>query len=85
VPLIDATGIHALKQFNKRCTEKGIAFLLSGVSKEVHHLLHRTGIEKFLGRAHIFSRLDEALLFAKNVSSFRAVLENPSQALPEKA
>lgn len=66
VPFVDASGIHALKLFSKRCQQREILFLLSGVSPEVRALFQKMGVEKALGKARIFSDLDQALEWAKS-------------------
>jgi SulP family sulfate permease len=65
VPLIDTSGIHALKQFQKKCQKKGILFLLSGVRGELKHTLQENSIEKLVGKDHIFAHLEDALAFLK--------------------
>ncbi len=39
VPLIDASGAHALQQFVERCHRQGTAVILSGVQAEPHQML----------------------------------------------
>ncbi len=65
VPIIDASGIHALKKFKAKCDAQGILFCLSGVRKEVQELLKRSEVEKTVGKEHIFKTIEEALAFAK--------------------
>lgn len=67
VPLIDATGIKALKQFHHKCCEKGITFLLSGVRKDLRAILKKTSVEKFIGSEHIFDHLNQALAYSQQL------------------
>lgn len=60
-PLIDATGIHAIKQFAVKCKNKGIVFLISGVNEHKGHLLRNSGIEDVIGKEHLFPNIDTAL------------------------
>lgn len=64
-PLIDATGMQALKRFSKKCSGKGIVFLLSDVSPHQFHLLKNAGIEDLIGKDRIFKALDPALAYAQ--------------------
>lgn len=64
-PLIDATGVRAIKQFSTKCKRKDILFLLSDVNKEQLRFLQDAGIEKIVGKERIFKDVDSALIFAK--------------------
>lgn len=44
-PLIDATGIRAIKQFSKKCESKGIDFRISGANAHQIRLLKKGGID----------------------------------------
>lgn len=63
-PLIDATGVHAIKQFSKKCEIKGILFLISDVNGEQMKFLQHMGIERVIGKDKIFNNIDSALTFA---------------------
>lgn len=65
-PLIDATGLKAIKQFAIKCKNKGILFLISEVSQKDHNWFARS-IEKTVGKEHLFTTLDNALAYAKTV------------------
>lgn len=65
VPIVDATGIKALKDFQKKCKHKGIVFLLTGTSSKVRAHLKHTGVEELIGTEHFFSDIDSALAYAK--------------------
>ena len=62
-PLIDATGIRALKQFSKKCADKGIVFLIADVNAHQYNLLKNAGIEALIGKDRIFKELDSALAY----------------------
>ncbi|WP_068468530.1 SulP family inorganic anion transporter [Candidatus Protochlamydia phocaeensis] len=64
-PLVDATGIHALKQFNKKCKQKGVVFLLSEINPNLHQLFKQSKVEELVGKEFIFSDIDTALDFAR--------------------
>lgn len=65
VPIVDMTGIRALKEFQVKCKQKGIVFLLSGVSEKIREKFKNTSIESSIGKDHIFSDIDSALLYVK--------------------
>lgn len=65
VPVIDATGIKALKEFKRKCDKKGIVFLVSGAQEKIRRLFKTAGVESALGEEHILPDIDAALLFAK--------------------
>lgn len=52
VPLIDASGVHALQQFLKRCHAQGTLVILSGVQPQPRKVLHDMGMETVPGLAY---------------------------------
>ena len=69
VPIIDASGVYALKQFRKKCDQQGIIFLLSGVRDKLVSLLQKTSVRNAVKPEHIFPHLDEALEYSRKVLS----------------
>lgn len=65
VPLIDSIGIKAMKAFIKKCHQKEIILLLSGIRKDLAKDLQKNNIEKSVGKNHIFSHIEAALDYAK--------------------
>lgn len=65
VPIVDTTGIKALKEFKIKCDQKGIVFLLSGVPTKIREKFKDTKLESVIGKDHFFSDIDSALLYAK--------------------
>lgn len=65
VPLIDASGIHALKELIRSSELKGIKLLISGVNKKQEALLQKTGI----GKQHLFNNFQEALHYGRSLST----------------
>lgn len=65
VPLIDATGIYAIKDCAKKCRQQGIQFYLSGVSGEKRTMLKKAGVEEIVGNQCIFTHFEVALNQAK--------------------
>lgn len=48
VPLIDASGMHALKEFHERCRKKNVELHLSHVSERAAHDLAKFGLSELL-------------------------------------
>lgn len=65
-PLIDATGIQALKSFSKKCKEKGILFLISGVDSNKEKLFKKSSVEETVGQENLFKNIDLAIEYAKS-------------------
>ncbi len=67
VPVIDASGMHALKEFYYKCEREGIRLVLAGVSSHVFQSLKKFGVVDLVGEKHIFSYMQGALNFAKKM------------------
>jgi SulP family sulfate permease len=77
VPIVDTTGIKALKEFKFKCDQKGIMFLLSGIQEKIREKFKNTSIETTIGKDHIFPDIDAALLYAKQKkANYSGVLTN---------
>lgn len=61
VPMIDATGLHALKEFYQACEKKKIIFCLTEIQEHSRKDLEKSGLLKMIGKNHIFSSLKDAL------------------------
>ena len=68
VPIVDTTGIRALKEFQIKCRQKGITFLLSGASNKIREKFKHSNVEASIGKDHIFPDIDSALFYAKHKS-----------------
>lgn len=60
-PLIDATGLQALKQFALKCKRKGILFLISDVDENMLELLQKGGVVEAAGTDQCYENFDLAL------------------------
>lgn len=65
VPIIDTTGIRALKEFKAKCDKEGIVFLISGMQDKIRKKFKDTSIESTIGKDHIFPDTDSAIFYAK--------------------
>lgn len=65
VPIVDTTGIRALKEFKVMCDKKGIVFLISGMQEKIRNKFKDTSVESTIGKDHIFPDIDSAIFYAK--------------------
>ncbi len=61
VPIIDMTGLQALKKFAHRCQEQGIILMISGAHNNLLHLFKKTGLESVIDKSHFFPHINAAL------------------------
>lgn len=67
VPVVDASGMHALKDFYYKCQRQNTILLLSGVNRNVLHVLKKYGIIDLIGKGRTFSKIDQALNYAEKI------------------
>ncbi len=65
VPHIDATGLHALEEFYRKCKRQGTRLLLGGVHAQPLFEFTRVGLDRTLGLENMFENLDDALAAAR--------------------
>lgn len=65
VPMMDVSGMHAIREFAKKCHKRGILFLVSGLRPEVNEALTQAGAMEEIGKERIFPHLEDALSFAR--------------------
>lgn len=61
VPAIDATGINALRSFNKHCRHHGTTLILSGVREQPAKAIERIGLAAEIGPENLCDDIDGAL------------------------
>ncbi|MBE0491863.1 MAG: sulfate permease [Sulfurospirillum sp.] len=69
VPMIDATGLHALEEFLDLCMESSTTLVLSGVGLKIKTKMHKTGFENKIGLSNITSNIDKALQRSREIIS----------------
>jgi SulP family sulfate permease len=69
VPVIDATGIHALEQVCKNCAKTGTVLLLSGVRAQPLEALRQGHLMELVGRENVTRTIDAALERAREILS----------------
>ncbi|MBU0632664.1 sulfate permease [bacterium] len=66
VPVIDATGMHALEEFYARCKKQNTRFILSGVNPNLESMLKKFGFYAMIGEENVFDHIDKAIAAAEN-------------------
>ncbi len=67
VPMIDASGLHALKEFFHHCEKIRARLILSGVHGQTADDLKKFGIYEAVGASNIFPHIDAALAKAEAI------------------
>jgi len=67
VPVIDASGVHALKQLAHRCHRKGIVLIVSGLQEQPNRVIARMRLEEEPGELHFTSSFERALRLAESI------------------
>jgi len=67
VPMVDATGLHALEEFYDSCETQGTILVLSGVNAHIRTKMQRCGFDVKIGRDNITDNIDSALLRSRTI------------------
>ncbi|TWG91102.1 SulP family sulfate permease [Luteimonas sp. J16] len=65
VPVIDASGVHALRALADRCHRQGIALIISGLQPQPNRVIAGMRLEKAPGEVHFASGFEAALAKAR--------------------
>jgi SulP family sulfate permease len=68
-PAIDATGLHALREFHKKCRRQGTTLLLTGVRAQPREAFLRSGFDQEIGPDNLFDSSVDALARAYDLLS----------------
>ncbi len=68
VPMIDASGMHALGEFYHKCAKEKTTLILSGVNPPVLKSLKKFGLVELIGQPQIFPHIDPALERARELT-----------------
>jgi SulP family sulfate permease len=72
VPVIDASGLHALEEFYLKCKRDGTVLVLSGVKGQPAKSITKYGLSQLIGLENIHSHIDLALKRAQELLSTSA-------------
>ncbi|MBD3799409.1 SulP family inorganic anion transporter [Sulfuricurvum sp.] len=67
VPMIDAAGLHALEKLTYQLHAQHSVFILSGVNKNVHNYIRKSGLAEEIGECNIVDHIDKALALADKI------------------
>ncbi|QDH71752.1 STAS domain-containing protein [Lysobacter alkalisoli] len=67
VPVIDASGVHALKKLAERCQRKGIALVISGLQEQPNRVISNMQLQERDGELHFVSNFDRAVKLAEAI------------------
>jgi len=84
VPAIDASGMHALEEFWRKCKRQHTRLLLAGVHAQPLFAMTRYGLMDKIGEENMFENIDDALNRARELVG-QAVQPRPANAAPEVA
>lgn len=68
IPIIDASGMHALGEFYHKCQREKTSLILSGVNSTVHRTLKKFGLVDLIGEKQILPHIDPALERARELT-----------------
>ncbi|RRN58494.1 STAS domain-containing protein [Pseudoxanthomonas sp. SGNA-20] len=71
VPVIDASGVHALRKLAERCQREGIVLILSGLRDQPNRVVAQMGLDGGAGGLHLASNFDRALKLAQSLVAAR--------------
>ncbi|NTV28683.1 MAG: STAS domain-containing protein [Candidatus Omnitrophica bacterium] len=67
VPLIDSTGMHALKGFYDKCKRERIHMIITGLHVQPLNEMVKSNLYDLIGEANVFSSMKEALVRAEEL------------------
>src|SRR5699024_3516000 len=68
VPIIDASGVHAIKTLAERCRRKGIVLVISGLQEQPNRVLASMQLHERPGQLYFASNFHAALRIARSIS-----------------
>ncbi len=68
VPVIDASGVHALKKLAERCQRKGIVLIVSGLQDQPNRVISRMRLQAHAGDVRFASNFARALEIARSLA-----------------
>ena len=67
VPVIDASGVHALKTLLDRCRRRGIVLIISGLQAQPRQVIRKMGLDLHEGELHFVADFESALQLAETL------------------
>jgi SulP family sulfate permease len=67
VPMIDASGVHALQALLERCHRRGIVLIISGLQPQPGRVIAQMHVHPRHGELHFTDNFDSALELAREL------------------
>ncbi|MBF0594638.1 MAG: sulfate permease [Candidatus Omnitrophica bacterium] len=67
VPLIDSTGMHALKSFYGKCQRSGIKLIITGLHVQPLNEMVKSNLYELIGEENVFSSMKDAIKRAEDL------------------
>src|SRR5690606_26778863 len=67
VPVIDASGVHALRKLAERCRREGIVLVVARLQEQPNRVIAQMGLAGSDGSLHLASNFDRALKLAHSL------------------
>jgi sulfate permease, SulP family len=67
VPIIDASGVHALETLRERCRRRGIVLVVSGLQPQPHRVIQNMHVDPREGELYFVADFDSALALARTL------------------
>jgi len=78
VPVIDASGVHALAQLAQRCHRQGIVLIISGLRSQPNRIIARMHLEERPGDIRFATNFDYAIKLAESIQQSKASAVTPA-------
>ncbi len=67
VPAVDASAMHTLEEFHKRCEKAGITLVFSHVNEQPMHTMQKSGFVDTIGKDNFRPHIDDAIAWAGKI------------------
>ncbi len=67
VPVIDSTGMHALKSFYNKCRREGIQLVITGLHVQPLNEMVKSNLYDLIGEENVFSSMKESIQRAEEL------------------
>lgn len=67
VPLMDASGVHALQSLAERCKQRNITLIISGLQQQPRNILEKMHFREHASDVHFVSDYDAAVVLAQDL------------------
>lgn len=83
VPIIDASGVHALKTLLERCRRRGIVLVVSGLQPQPQRVIRAMALHPREGELYFVDHYEAALALSRELSAGHASAENKKGSEPD--